>query len=221
MSRTSIQGIEPSQAKGGTIVLVFGKIVWNVDKELVDALQTEHVLAPFKCLSRALNTKVLAFPWVVPATQQEASAQRGALEAHKEIVEVHAFAMPELATFFFDDDGKPAAYLDGGELTVAMARANPEHLADVMTYLRAPQRQDWFMDALVEVAEATKGPAERALVYDAVCGMPVPAASNKHHKTYVSAVNAGAAAYRAAKDSANAERLEKKAAMFVKSRARK
>ena len=46
--------------------------------------------------------------------------------------------------------------------------------------------------------------------------MPVPSASNKHHKTYVRCVNDAAAAFREAGDAANAERLEKKAAMFTK-----
>jgi C4-dicarboxylate-specific signal transduction histidine kinase len=97
-----------------------------------------------------------------------------------------------------------------------MARGAPEHLADVMTYLRAPQRPDWFMDALADVAAETKDAASRARIYDAIASMPVPAQSNKHHKTYVRCVEEAAAASRAAGDAENAARLEKKAAMFTK-----
>lgn len=208
-------GIEPSSAKKGTIVLGFGKIVWTADEDLIAALQTEGILAPFKYSPRALNTKVLAFSWLAPASREAAIAQQKALSAHGELKEAHGFPI-DLAKFFVDDDGAKAVYLDGGELTVAMARAAPERLAEVMPFLRAPQRPDWFMDALSDVAAETKDAAKRALVYDAIASMPIPSASNKHHKTYVRCVNEAVAAFREASDAKNAERLEKKAAMFGK-----
>jgi hypothetical protein len=210
-----IVGIEASDQKTGTLVLGFGKIVWTADKDLIAALQREGIVAPFKFEPRALNTKVLAFSWLAPSTPDDAKAQATALAAHAELKEARGFAI-DLVDHFFDDDGKKRPYLDGGELAIAFARGAPKHLVEAMPYLRAPQRPDWFMNALEEVALATKDAASRALVYDAIASMPVPSASNKHHKTYVRCVGEGAAAFRAAKDDANAERLEKKAALFVK-----
>jgi hypothetical protein len=125
----------------------------------LNALQKENVLEPFVVGGRALNTKVVALQWKVPRTPADAEAQRAALATHKEIREAHGLAVPELSEQYFgDDDDKPVNYLDGGELVVAMARANPERVASVMTLLRAPQRQDWFMNALAAVAEKTEGP---------------------------------------------------------------
>jgi hypothetical protein len=210
-----IEGIEPSPAKKGTLVLGFGKIVWQADKDLIAALQNEKIVAPFKYSPRALNTKVLAMQWLVPASKDDAVAQQKALRAHAELKEARGFPI-DLAEHFIDDDDKKAGYLDGGELTVAFARGAPEHLAEAMPFLRAPQRPDWFMDALAAVAEATKDARRRAFIYDAIASMPVPSASNKHHKTYVKCVNDAAAAFREAGDTGNAERLEQKAAMFAK-----
>jgi hypothetical protein len=213
-----IHGIEPSKAPKGTLVLVFWKIVWTPDAALIAALQTENVVGKLKYVARAFNTKVLAFPWVVPQTSAEAAAQRTALATHSELKEARAFPIPELAKFFIDDDDEPTPFMDGGEFAVAMARAAPEHLAEAIPYLRAPQRADWFMDALFDVATSTKNAADRALIFDAIAQMPVPPKSNKHHKTYVAALTEGATAYRAAKDAKNAQRLEEKAAMFGKKR---
>jgi hypothetical protein len=212
-----IAGIEPSGAKSGVLVLVFKKIVWAADEDLVKALQAKGVVSPFKWSPRPLNTKVLALPWVVPAKPEQAQAQHDAVGAHAAIAEARGLAMPELQKFFDDDHGKKVPYLDGGELTVAVARCAPDKLDEVMTYLRAPQRQDWFMDNLADVARKTKAPSGRALIYDAIAAMPVPPKSNRHHATYVDALVQGAAAYRAAKDAASAERLEKQAAAFAKS----
>jgi hypothetical protein len=143
-------------------------------------------------------------------------AQHKALAAHAaELKEARGFPI-DLGAHFIDDDDKKAIYLDGGELTVAFARGAPEHLAEAMPFLRAPQRPDWFMNALASVAEETKDAKSRALIYDAIASMPVPSASNKHHKTYVKCVNDAAAAFREAGDPENAERLSKKAAMFTK-----
>jgi hypothetical protein len=210
-----IAGIEASPVKKGTLVLGFGKIVWTADKDLIAALQSEGIVAPFKYSPRALNTKVLAMPWLVPQSKDDALAQQKALAAHAELKEARGFPI-DLAKHFIDDDDEKASYLDGGELTVAFARGVPERLAEVMPFLRAPQRPDWFMDALESVAEETKDAKKRALIYDAIASMPVPSASNKHHKTYVRCVNEAAAAFRDAGDVANAERLDKKAAMFAK-----
>jgi hypothetical protein len=210
-----IEGIEPSPAKKGTIVLGFGKIVWSADTALIAALQSEGIVAPFKFSPRALNTKVLAMQWLVPTSKDVAIAQQKALRAHTELKEARGFPI-DLADHFIDDDDKKAGYLDGGELAVAFARGAPDHLAEAMPFLRAPQRPDWFMDALAAVAEETKDAKKRAFVYDAIASMPVPSASNKHHKTYVRCVNEAAAAFREAGDAGNADRLEKKAAMFVK-----
>jgi len=210
-----IEGVEPSPAKKGTLVLGFEKIVWTADKDLIAALQSEGILAPFKYSPRALNTKVLAFNWLVPATKEAAVQQQKALAAHAELDEARGFPI-DLGKFFIDDDDAKAVYLDGGELTVAFARGATEHLAEAMPFLRNPQRPDWFMDALDAVAADTKDAAKRALIYDAIASMPIPSASNKHHKTYVRCVNDAAAAFREAGDATNAERLEKKAAMFAK-----
>jgi hypothetical protein len=218
-----IEGIEPSPAKKGTLVLGFGKIVWQADKDLIAALQKEGIVAPFEYSPRALNTKVLAMPWLVPTSKDVAAAQQKALislsgaegRAHAELNEARGFPI-DLADHFIDDDDKKAGYLDGGELTVAFARGAPDRLADAMPFLRAPQRPDWFMDALAAVAARTKDAHKRAFVYDAIASMAVPSASNKHHKTYVRCVSEAAAAFREAGDAGNADRLEKKAAMFVK-----
>ncbi len=210
-----IEGIEPSPAKKGTIVLGFGKIVWRADEHLFAALQNEGIVPPFKYLPRALNTKVLAMQWLVPTSKDVAAAQEKALRAHAELKEARGFPI-DLAAHFIDDDDKKAGYLDGGELAVAFARGAPDRLAEAMPFLRAPQRPDWFMDSLAAVAEETKDAKKRAFVYDAIASMPVPSASNKHHKTYVRCVNEAAAAFREAGDAGNADRLEKKAAMFVK-----
>ena len=210
-----IEGIEPSPAKIGTLVLGFGKIVWTADEDLIAALQSEGIVAPFKYSPRALNTKVLAMRWLVPKSKDEAVAQQKALRAHAELKEARGFPI-DLTKHFVDDDDAKASYLDGGELTVAFARGAPEHLAEAMPFLRAPQRPDWFMDALADVAAETKDARNRALVYDAIASMPVPSASNKHHKTYIRCVGDAAAAFREAGDAENADRLEKKAAMFVK-----
>ncbi len=209
-----IRGVESSVAKKGVIALVFGKIVWNVDQDLVKALQDADVIANFKCGARALNTKVLAFPWVVPGNDEEANAQRAAISSHADIKEAHAFAIDLSKIFRGGDHDKIVDYLDGGELAVAFARGAPEKIADAMPYLRAPQRADWFMDPLAEVAAETKDAAHRANIYDAIAQMPVPPKSNKHHKTYVAALREGAVAFRAASDAKGALRLEEKAAMF-------
>lgn len=210
-----IEGIEPSPAKKGTLVLGFGKIVWTADKDLIAALQNDGIVAPFKYSPRALNTKVLAMQWLVPASKDAAIAQQKALRARGELKEARGFPI-DLAAHFMDDDDEKASYLDGGELTVAFARGAPEHIAEAMPYLRAPQRPDWFMDALASVAEDTKDARKRAFIYDAIASMPVPSASNKHHKTYVKCVNEAAAAFREAGDAGNADRLDKKAALFAK-----
>jgi len=210
-----IEGIEPWPAKKGTIVLGFGKIVWTADKDLIAALQKEKIIAPFKYSPRALNTKVLAMQWLVPTSKDAAVAQQKALAAHAELKEARGFPI-DLAKHFIDDDDAKANYLDGGELTVAFARGAPEHISEAMAFLRAPQRPDWFMDALADVAEETKDAKHRAFIYDAIASMPIPAASNKHHKTYVACVNAAAAAFREAGDAGNADRLEKKATIFAK-----
>ena len=215
-----IEGIEPSSAKKGTIVLGFGKIVWTADADLIAALQGEGIVAKFKYAPRALNTKVLAMPWLVPASKDAALAQEKALASHPELKEARGFAI-DLEKHFVDDDDKKASYLDGGELTVAFARGAPERLSDAMPYLRAPQRPDWFIDALAAVAAETKDPKRRAFVYDAIASMPVPSASNKHHKTYVRCVSDAAAAFREAGDTANADRLDKKAALFAKTNKKK
>jgi hypothetical protein len=83
-----IRGIEPSAAKKGTLVLVFGKIVWTADKDLIAALQTAAIVESFKYVPRALNTKVLALPWVVPSTREMAKAQHQALGAREGLTEV-------------------------------------------------------------------------------------------------------------------------------------
>jgi len=210
-----IEGIEPSPAKKGTLVLGFKKIVWTADKDLIAALQKDGIVAPFKYAPRALNTKVLAMQWLVPPSKDVAIAQHKALSARPELTEARGFPI-DLSKHFIDDDDEKAVYLDGGELTVAFARGAPEHLAEAMPYLRAPQRPDWFMGALADVAEETKDATNRALIYDAIASMPIPSASNKHHKLYVQCVSAAAAAFREAGDAENAARLEKKAAMFVK-----
>jgi hypothetical protein len=210
-----IEGIEPSPAKKGTIVLGFGKIVWTADKDLIAALQNDGIVAPFKYSPRALNTKVLAMQWLVPQSKDDAVAQQKALRARAELKEARGFPIDLSAHFKGDDDAK-ASYLDGGELTVAFARGAPEHIAEAMPFLRAPQRPDWFMDALADVAAETKDARKRGFIYDAIASMPVPSASNKHHKTYVKCLNDAVAAFREAGDAANADRLEKKAAMFAK-----
>jgi hypothetical protein len=210
-----IEGIEPSGVKKGTIVLGFGKIVWTADKDLIAALQNDGIVAPFKYSPRALNTKVLAMQWLVPQSKYAALAQQNALRARAELKEARGFSL-DLAAHFIDDDDAKANSLDGGELTVAFARGAPERIAEAMPFLRAPQRPDWFMDALADVAAETKDAHKRAFIYDAIASMPVPSASNKHHKTYVKCVNEAAAAFREAGDAGNADRLEKKAAMFAK-----
>lgn len=42
------EGIAPSPAKKGTLVLGFGKIVWSADKTLIAALQADGVFAKKK-----------------------------------------------------------------------------------------------------------------------------------------------------------------------------
>jgi len=218
---TELSGIEPSEAKSGTLVLVFGKIVWNVDKDLLNALQQEDVLEPFVVGGRALNTKIVALHWKVPRTAAEAASQSTALRGHKEIREAHGLACPELTDEFLGGDhDKVVTYLDGGELVVAMARANPERLAGVMTFLRAPQRQDWFMNPLFDVAAKTNDSKRAALIYDAIVSMPVPPSSNRHRKTYVSAIGCALAAFRKNGDIDGVTRLEEKARMFAKELAR-
>jgi len=203
-------GFEPSDAKSGVLAMVFGKIVWRAEPEMIGVLQKARVVAPFKYVPRALNTKVLAMPWVLPRTKEEAKAQLAVLAEHG-VKEAHGFVLPEMEGAYQDEHGKPAAYLDGGELVVAFARVAPERLAEAMPYLRAPQRQDWFMSALAAVAAETKNAKKRALVYDAIASMAVPAASNKHKPTYLRALTEGAAAYLEAGDAASAKRLEEKA----------
>ncbi len=211
-----IRGLESSNATKGVLVLVFGKIVWTADKDLIAAITNEGVITKAPFVPRALNTKVLAFPWIVPQDEDQAQAQREALASHAELREAHAFAIDLSKVFIETEHDKPSHYLDGGELTLAFAKGAPEHLADAMPYLRAPQRADWFMDGLADIAAETKDAKHRAIIYDAIAQMPVPPKSNKHHKTYVAALGEGAAAFRAAKDMAGARRLEEKAAMFGK-----
>lgn len=210
-----IRGLEPAGTKKGVLVLVFGKIVWTADKDLIAAIANEGVIAKAPWVPRALNTKVLAFQWLVPQDDDTAQAQREALSAHADIREAHAFAIDLSKVFIETEHDRPSQYLDGGELTLAFAKGAPEHLAEAMPYLRAPQRADWFMDGLADIAAETKDAKHRALIYDAIAQMPVPPKSNKHHKTYVAALDEGAAAFRAAKDMVGARRLEEKAAMFV------
>ncbi len=213
-----VRGLEPGGAKKGVLVLVFGKIVWTADKDLIAALATSGVITSAPFVPRALNTKVLAFPWIVPSNAPEATAQRAAIESHDALKEARAFAIDLSKVFIETEHDKPSHYLDGGELTLAFARGAPEQLADALPYLRAPQRADWFMDGLAEIAGETKDAKKRALVYDAIAQMPVPPKSNKHHKTYVAALAEGAAAFRAANDMTRARRLEEKAGMFGKKR---
>ena len=208
-----IQGIAPSTIKEGTLVVVFKKIVWSFDPAFHAALQ-ETVLVPFKWSARALNTKVLALPWAVPSTPEAAQAQHDVLRERTEIEEARGLVAPALD--YVDDDGKRVPYLDGGELVLAVARADPSHLDDVITYLRAPQRADWFMDELAEIARAAKTAAARACIYDTIAQMPVPPKSNKHHKTYLGSLAEGAVAFREAGNEASAKRLEQKAAPFTK-----
>jgi hypothetical protein len=212
-----IRGVEPSTAKttSGVLALVFKKIIWSVDKDVIAELQNAGVIAKAAIGPRALNTKVLAFAWTIPRDDAAAQAQRDALSARDELSEAHAFAI-DLSKVFLDDVDKPRTYLDGGELTLAFARGVPERIAEAMPYLRAPQRADWFMDDLARIAADTKDAKARACIYDAIAQMPVPPKSNKHHKTYVAALGAGAEAFRAAGDKASAQRLEEKSAMFGK-----
>jgi len=210
-----IRGLEHSDVKRGVLVLVFGKIVWSADTDLIAALQDDGVIAKFTFGPRALNTKVLAFAWNVPKDAATAQAQREALSKHASIESCEAFAI-DLEKVFVDDDGKPQNFLDGGELTLAFARRAPDRIMDAMPYLRAPQRADWFMDNLAAIASDTSDAKSRAAIYDAIAQMPIPPKSNKHYKTYVASLAAGAEAFRAAKDAKGAQRLEEKLALFGK-----
>ena len=202
----------------GTIVLVFAKVVYSADRALIEALQNDGVVLPFKYTPRALNTKVLGLPWRLPRNEAELREQRAALEKHGAVTEVRGFPIPALKEFYLDTDHEPKAvpFIDGGELTLALASASPTRLGDGMPYLRAPQRHDWFIDRLFAIAAATKAPMDAALVWNAIAEMPMPVASNKHHTTFVEALHRGAAAYEAAGDGANAARLQQRAAPLTK-----
>lgn len=198
----------------GTLVLVFGKVVYSADAALVAALQDAGVVERFPWVPRALNTKVLGLPWVLPRSAADVAAQTAALKAHSGVLEVAGFAVPELRGFYLDTDHEPkkVPYIDGGELALAMAEAAPARLGEAMPYLRAPQRHDWFIDRLFAIAEKTKDPKAATYVWTAIADMPVPPASNKHHKTYALALERGAAAFRAVGDAAGAARLAERAA---------
>ena len=218
-----ITGLAASSATAGTIVFVSPKIVWNVNDSrnpltpMLTELQAKGVLAKGAITPRSFNTKVFAFGWTRPRTNDDAAAQRAALEANAgQMSEVVCLDIPDVVTgAVVTKDKKPVFYVDGGELVVEVAKKCPEALSSVLTFLRDPQRPDWFWSGIFEAAETHKDPKKGLACYEAIISFPVPSASNKHRSTYLGALNNAIVAAQAC-DVARAKALSDRARPFFK-----
>lgn len=218
-----IQGLTAGGKGTGTIVFVSPRIVWNINDSrhpitpMLTDLHARGVLVKSGFRVRNFNTKVLAFGWNRPTTNDAAAEQRAALEAlAKGMSDVVCLETPDVATGAVTDDDGAVDYVDGGELVVEVAKKCPEHLPSVLAFLREPQRPDWFWSAIFAAAQEHTDPKKGLAGYEAILSFPVPSASNKHRATYLRALNNALIGAHAIGDRARGKALADRARPFFK-----